>query len=188
MKKTVLTIILAAILLGGCNAVAAPNAAVQSAGKASASPRSTVSLGVPGRSPSPSPEATQTAEDQEADDDMEVVEIKEKMFIAQCNDVYLNPSEYENKKIKLEGMYDEYTDSVSSNTYRYIYRRGPGCCGNDGVAGFEILYDGPGPQVDDWIQLTGTVEVIEEDGSETVVLRVKELDVKQERGAEFVSS
>ena len=39
-----------------------------------------------------------------------VIEIKERMFINQCNDVYLNPDDYRGKLIKLEGIYDGFTD------------------------------------------------------------------------------
>ena len=70
-----------------------------------------------------------------------VYEIKEKMFIAQCNDVYLNPDDYKDRTIKLQGMYDEYTDPETKQNYRYVIRLGPGCCQNDSVAGFVILYD-----------------------------------------------
>jgi hypothetical protein len=42
--------------------------------------------------------------------------------------------------------------------------------------------------VNDWIRVTGTVEILVENGSETVVLRISALDVMQDRGAEFVSS
>jgi uncharacterized membrane protein YcgQ (UPF0703/DUF1980 family) len=38
-------------------------------------------------------------------DDGKIVEIQEKMFIAQTNDIYLNPEDYIGKTIKLEGLF-----------------------------------------------------------------------------------
>lgn len=55
------------------------------------------------------------------------------------------------KTIKLEGLYDEYTNPETNETYRYVIRYDPGCCGNDRVAGFEVLYDGDPPRLKDWI-------------------------------------
>ncbi|MDR2768886.1 MAG: metal ABC transporter permease, partial [Treponema sp.] len=69
-----------------------------------------------------------------------VVEIKEKMFIAQTNDIYLNAEDYLGKTIRLEGLFktDSYDDL--SKTYCFVMRYGPGCCGNDGSAGFEVAW------------------------------------------------
>ncbi|MDR3331849.1 MAG: hypothetical protein LBT08_04405 [Synergistaceae bacterium] len=119
----------------------------------------------------------------------DIFEIREKMFIEQCNDIYLNTDEYEGRTVRLEGMYDEYEDEETGETYRYVIRLGPGCCGNDGVAGFEFTYGGDtAPKQDDWIEATGTVEAIgpTEDGN--VILRLSSLRVMEERGAEYVSN
>lgn len=118
----------------------------------------------------------------------EVLEIREKMFIAQCNDVYLNPQEYMGKAIKLEGIYDKYTDVEGGKAYNYVIRYGPGCCGNDGTAGFEFLYDGDLPELGDWIEAIGTVETVTENDYEYVVLRLSSLRVLTTRGAEFVTN
>lgn len=119
---------------------------------------------------------------------VKVFEIREKMFISQCSDIYLNSDDYKNKTIKLEGIYDEYTDPETNKTYYFIIRRAPGCCGDDGAVGFEILYDGETPELNDWIEVVGTIEMIERNGSEHVALRLSKLTILDERGAEFVSN
>jgi len=124
----------------------------------------------------------------QVDTTTDIFQIKEKMFIAQCNDIYLNPEDYKNKTIKLEGIYDEYTDPDTNKTYYYVIRYGPGCCGNDGVAGFEILYDGDFPKLNDWIEVMGKIEFIKEDDAEYVALRLSKLTVLDVRGAETVSN
>ncbi|MFP3152967.1 hypothetical protein LQZ18_00780 [Lachnospiraceae bacterium ZAX-1] len=117
-----------------------------------------------------------------------VVEIKEKMFIAQCNDIYLNPKDYAGKTIHIEGMYDEYTDEAGT-LYRAVIRNGPGCCGNDGVAGFEFSCDGtPDCKQNDWISIEGIITPFTyDDGYETVIIGVANVTVKVERGAEYVN-
>lgn len=116
----------------------------------------------------------------------DVIEIKEKMFIAQCNDIYLNPKEYKGKTIKLEGFYDEATDAVTKEKFHFIIRNGPGCCGNDGVAGFQFTYNGSGkiPKLNDWIEVVGTVELA--DDNDYVTLKAKTVNVLKVRGKDTV--
>ncbi len=116
-----------------------------------------------------------------------IVEIKEKLFIAQCNDIYLNPDDYKNKTIKLEGLYNEYTDLETGKTKSYVIRYGPGCCGNDGVAGFEILFEGDKPKAEDWIEVAGIIQMMEENGVKYVALKLSSLKILDVRGAETVA-
>lgn len=114
--------------------------------------------------------------------------LRDKLFIAQCNDIYLNPDEYMDKTIIWEGIYTEVTNPLTNETYKFVIRLGPGCCGNDGTAGFEILYDGEFPKQDDWVEAVGKIEMIEEDGNEFVAIRLTKLSVLDVRGQEFVSN
>jgi uncharacterized membrane protein YcgQ (UPF0703/DUF1980 family) len=122
------------------------------------------------------------------DPSADVVEIKEKMFIAQCNDIYLNPADYIGKTVRIEGLYDEYTDE-SGNTNRGVIRNGPGCCGNDGVAGFEFMCESvPACKQNDWVSVEGVIRPYTyDDGYETVIIGAASVAVKTERGAEFVT-
>lgn len=117
----------------------------------------------------------------------EIVEIKEKMFIAETNEIYLNKEEYIGKKIKLEGMFDEQHSEEKDKTYYHVYRNGPGCCGNDGVAGFEVIWDKEYPKINDWVEAIGTLEEYEDEGYHYMRIRLTELNVLEERGKEFVS-
>ncbi|MDR0817847.1 MAG: hypothetical protein LBN35_04325 [Clostridiales Family XIII bacterium] len=120
----------------------------------------------------------------------EVVVITEKMFIAQCNDIYLNPNEYTGKIVRIEGIYDENTDEAG-NTSRGVIRNGPGCCGNDGVAGFGFLCKDEGSPLckqDDWVAVEGVITPYTyDDGYETIIIGDASVTVKAERGAEFVT-
>jgi uncharacterized membrane protein YcgQ (UPF0703/DUF1980 family) len=122
-----------------------------------------------------------------------VIEIKEKMFIAQTNDVYLNSADYLGKSIKLEGLFklEQYTGDDALRCY--VLRYGPGCCGSDGNAGFEVAWDGNWtlppqyPAVDEWVQASGTLKTYEEDGWPYLYLALSSLEVLDKRGAEFVT-
>ncbi|MDR0663366.1 MAG: hypothetical protein LBF80_04720, partial [Spirochaetaceae bacterium] len=72
--------------------------------------------------------------------DKPTLEIKEKLFIAQTNEVYLNPEDYMGRRIKLEGLFKTDTYTGSAEIYRFVLRYGPGCCGYDGSAGFEVCW------------------------------------------------
>jgi len=119
------------------------------------------------------------------------VEIKEKLFLAQINDIYLNEAEYLGRTIRYEGMFTRYTWEEVGKTYYAVYRRSPGCCGADGQAGFEVIWpEGSGkayPKENDWVQVVGTLERFEEYGQSGLRICLDSLTVKSERGAEFVS-
>jgi hypothetical protein len=119
-----------------------------------------------------------------------VIEIKEKMFIAQTNDVYLNPEDYLGKTIKLEGLFKY--EIGYENTYCFVIRYGPGCCGYDGNAGFEVAWDSSGegkkyPEEDAWVEAVGKLRSYEENGYPYLYLSLVSLTVQKTRGAEFVT-
>jgi uncharacterized membrane protein YcgQ (UPF0703/DUF1980 family) len=121
-----------------------------------------------------------------ADMNADVIEIKEKLFIAQTNDIYLNVDQYLGKTIKYEGIFTTFT--YGDSAYDYVIRYGPGCCGTDGNAGFEVSWSGNRPAENDWVEAVGILEIYEEeDGSAYLRLNLDSLTVLDKRGAEFVS-
>jgi hypothetical protein len=132
------------------------------------------------------------------------LEIREKMFIAQTNDVYLNPEDYLGKTIRLEGLFKVEQYTGEDKRYCFVLRYGPGCCGNDGSAGFEVAWGRPRPyegleavktlsagplfpKEDAWVEAVGMLDTYEEDGYPYIYLDLFSLTEKEERGAEFVS-
>ena len=117
-----------------------------------------------------------------------VIEIKEKMFIAQTNDIYLNAEDYLGKIIKLEGLFKQ--DDGYNKSYFFVIRYGPGCCGFDANAGFEVEWAKgkakPYPAVDSWVEATGELKSYEEDGMKYLYLDLASLNVLNKRGAETV--
>lgn len=117
----------------------------------------------------------------------ELVEIKQKVFVTQCEEIYSNISLYNGKTIKLEGMYDEHIQETTNKTFTYVMRRSPGCCGDDGYTGFQFKYKGELPKQDDWIEVIGDLALEEDDGASYIVLKAKSVKVLATRGKEFVS-
>ncbi|MDR0302699.1 MAG: hypothetical protein LBI04_10360 [Treponema sp.] len=119
-----------------------------------------------------------------------VVEIKEKMFISQVNDVYLNAEDYLGKTIKLEGIFKQEQYSEWDDPYRFVLRYGPGCCGNDGNVGFEIKWEDntqPYPDDDSWVETTGVLKFYGDTGyMQYLYLDLISLNVLSRRGAEIV--
>jgi hypothetical protein len=119
-----------------------------------------------------------------------LVEIREKMFIAQTNDVYLNPEEYLGKTIKLEGIFQVQSYADTESPYYFVIRYGPGCCGTDGNAGFEVMWDQVDavyPAEDDWVEAIGVLGAYEEDGYPYICINLSSLKVLENRGKEFVT-
>jgi uncharacterized membrane protein YcgQ (UPF0703/DUF1980 family) len=119
--------------------------------------------------------------------DGDVIVIKEKMFVAQSNDIYYNSDEYLGRTIRYEGIFKIYDDPVMEERYYSVIRYGPGCCGIDQNAGFEISWDGTFPKLDDWVEVEGILEEYEEYGETFLRLDLTKMNVLTKRGAEYVT-
>lgn len=117
----------------------------------------------------------------------DVLEISEKMYLTQIQDIFLNFSDYEDKTIVVEGMYGLLFNPEGIKNTPAVYRRGPGCCGNDGWGGFLLRYDGTYPDENAWIRVTGTPEIVENGHYRDLYLNVSEIEVLETRGEEFVT-
>jgi uncharacterized membrane protein YcgQ (UPF0703/DUF1980 family) len=117
----------------------------------------------------------------------DVIEIKEKMFIAQTNEIYINTNDYLGRTIKYEGIFHE-TVSGGSGKYRYVIRYGPGCCPGDvAAAGFEVEWDKGYPKQNDWVEAVGVLEQYRDNGIPALRLALKSLTVLPTRGKERVT-
>jgi uncharacterized membrane protein YcgQ (UPF0703/DUF1980 family) len=191
MKRFLTILILCVLLLSGCaNRPSLPSAPAPDVSKtpSESSPQSTP----PVSSQENTPPAENNLESPKHPDvsvsppSGDLVEIKEKMFIAQSNDIYLNAEDYLGKTIKYEGIFKSIYWEAEDETYYFVIRYGPGCCGYDGEAGFEVTWDGEWPQDDDWCEAVGVLEQYEIDGLPYLRLSLTSLTVLNERGAEFV--
>lgn len=117
----------------------------------------------------------------------DILEISEKMYLTQIQDIFLNFSDYEDKTIVVEGMYGLLFNPEGIKNTPAVYRRGPGCCGNDGWGGFLLHYDGTYPDENAWIRVTGTPEIVENGHFQDLYLNVSQLEVLETRGEEFVT-
>ncbi len=131
--------------------------------------------------------ATQTFENSVRNESLnsDIVEISEKMFITHINDIYYNFNDYENKTIIVEGMFT-YLSGLNGNKAPAVYRNGPGCCGNDGWGGFLLEYNGEFPLENDWIKVSGKPKLVINGNYRDLFLVVESIEVKEERGAEYV--
>jgi uncharacterized membrane protein YcgQ (UPF0703/DUF1980 family) len=123
--------------------------------------------------------------------DPNLVEIKERMFIAQVNNVYLNYKDYLDKTIKLEGIFKQDQAGISDNSYCYVLRYGPGCCGDDGNVGFEVAWEKNHeklyPNDDAWVEATGVLKIDERDSYKYLYLELSSLTALNTRGIETVN-
>jgi hypothetical protein len=115
----------------------------------------------------------------------DIVDVTEKMYVPLINDIYTNTPGYLGKTIRIEGMFT--SQEYNGKTYYFVYRVGPGCCGNDGnMCGFEFTYDGGMPKDNDWIEVVGELTSYEEEGYTYLSLNADMVTVKTERGKETV--
>jgi hypothetical protein len=122
------------------------------------------------------------------DNSGDVIEINEKMFIAQTNDIYLNIKDYIGKTVRYQGFFAQYQDAETSETYSFVVRNGPGCCpGVDNTAGFEVAWGEQWPNLDDWVEVSGKLELYEDSGGEYIRVNLSSLEVLDTRGADYVA-
>jgi uncharacterized membrane protein YcgQ (UPF0703/DUF1980 family) len=125
-----------------------------------------------------------------AESDGGIIEIKEKMFLTQVNDVYLNADDYLGKTIKLEGIFKK--QEWEEDTYCYVLRYGPGCCGDDGNVGFEVKWPEDRmdvyPDDDSWVAAAGVLKAGKMDTPpyQYLFLDLSSIDVLSKRGVETV--
>lgn len=114
------------------------------------------------------------------------IEITDNFFIEQTNDIYLNINDYIGKTIKIEGLIYPYIDD-DENIYYAVVRNTPGCCGNDGLAGVDIRYNGDYPKEDTWVEVIGTLGIDIVYGNEIPAIQVSKMNIK-EKGKTFVNN
>lgn len=117
------------------------------------------------------PTNTQNGKSKTSNSNMKIdIDITDNYFIAQTNDVYLNYDEYEGKTVRIEGYFYVYQDYTSGQNYYAVIRNAPGCCGNDGLAGLDIKWDGEYPAEKTWIQVVGKISKYSETDPTPVIL------------------
>lgn len=114
------------------------------------------------------------------------VDITDNYFIAQTNDVYINYDDYDGKIVRIEGYFYVYQDYKTGQNYYAIVRNSPGCCGNDGLAGLDIKYNGEYPAEKTWIKVIGKISKYSETDPTPVII-VSSLE-ETEEGLGFVSN
>ncbi|MDR0425504.1 MAG: hypothetical protein LBH39_08680 [Clostridiales Family XIII bacterium] len=150
----------------------------------------TQSVDISGAANSPDTPAHQSASEVAASmgsvKDGDIIDIGEKMFATQINEIYLNAEDYLGKTLRYQGMFQNQLWPETGVVYCYVVRNGPGCCGTDSNPGFEVLWDSDYPKADDWVEATGVLEAYEEDGFDYLRVRLSSLEVMDARGAETV--
>jgi putative membrane protein len=173
MKKNLIPIILIIISISICSCSKNIN---NSTNKIASSPANGDVVNNPG-----------TESDNDSINTVGTVDITEKMYVTYINEIYTNTDDYIGKNIKIEGMFTSEYYEPTKTTYHYVYRIGPGCCGNDGsMCGFEITYKGELPRKNDWIEVIGKLRTYEENGNTFLALDVSSLKIMDKRGAETV--
>ena len=120
-----------------------------------------------------------------------IIEIRERMFATQVSEVYMNPNDYLQKTIRLEGLFMSSQPYQDRDPVCYVVRYAPGgCCGDDGMAGFEVKWaksqTEPNPAGNSWVEATGVLKQYMEGMSKYLYLELSALTVLDKRGAEYV--
>jgi len=126
-------------------------------------------------------------EPESALDDGGVIEIEEQYFVAQANQITSNRERYLGRTIRFEGM--SATTYWDDEPFLIVYRNTYGCCGPDGIIGFEVALNDIEPFPDNtWVEVTGVLEEFDIFGGHAQILIVNATSIVEmpSRGLEFV--
>ena len=99
---------------------------------------------------------------------IEKLVVKEKMFMAQIQDVYLNSRQYEGTQIEYEGFIYNIPESENFVVAREYY-----CCGYDSYfVGLECLKDKKEYDDNTWVKLVGKIKLETVNGKQTPLVEV----------------
>ena len=115
-----------------------------------------------------------------------VVEIEERFFLTQVNHIWRNAEEYVGRTIRYEGMFRAFYWPATGPFYM-VHRFTLGCCGNDGITGFEVYLGDIEPFADDdWVEVVGMLEWYEVDNLRILRVAATSITEVEERGREVV--
>ena len=116
----------------------------------------------------------------------DVVEIEERFFLTQVNHIMRNADEYVGRTIRYEGMFRAFY-WPATGTFHMVHRFTLGCCGNDGITGFEVYLGDIEPFPDDvWVEIVGGLEWYEVDGLRVLRVVATSITEMDEPGREVV--
>ena len=115
------------------------------------------------------------------------LQITERFFVAQTNEIYGNPDRYLGSTIRIEGLF--LATTFMDEDFHYVIRFTEGCCTATEPIGFELYLGDFAPPVNDaWVDVIGVLgRHVDDRNFEVLRLEVISLTETTERGAEFVS-
>lgn len=121
-----------------------------------------------------------------------IIEVRERMFLGQVNDIYLNSNYYLGKTLKIEGMFMNEQNEDAKQPFYAVYRFGPGgCCGIDGIVGFEVAWmtnrNNFYPKDNEWVEAIGELKRYRTGANQYLYLDLTSLKVLDVRGKEYIS-
>lgn len=115
----------------------------------------------------------------------DIIRIDEKVFVTQIAEMQRDGLEYIGRRVSLEGYM--LMQTTAKGEVGGVVRDAPGCCGDDGLVGFLFSWDGEVPQANDWIRVTGVLVGEEQNGFINFTIAASDVEVLEERGAQFVA-
>lgn len=115
----------------------------------------------------------------------EVLNVNEESFLTQVEEIYRNAEKFQGQLVNIQGFI--YSCKNNQGDFYYVVRKSPGCCGNDGLTGFEIIGDIDYPDDNQWVDVSGKITIDEDENGKYLYIKVDNIEEKNERGLEFVS-
>jgi len=119
----------------------------------------------------------------------QTVEIRERMFATQVNEIYLNARSYLGRTINLEGIFK--AEGSDEEPVLYVIRYTSDSCCGESMIGFEVRWpNGQAnqyPAGNTWVEATGVLKEYRSGFNRYLFLELSSLNIPDRRGAEFVT-
>ncbi|MCL2568469.1 MAG: hypothetical protein FWE12_03395 [Oscillospiraceae bacterium] len=121
-------------------------------------------------------------------DNEAVVTITDRAFLTQIVSINRNADQYEGRTIRYEGMFYTFYWEATGEYYHRVLRYVMDCCGDDGIAGFEVYLGNIAPLPDNaWVELVGVLEWYQVGQSRFLRVAATSITELENRGQEFVT-
>ena len=116
----------------------------------------------------------------------DVLLIEDRFFVRQVDQIFADRQAYLGRTIRYEGIF--VSTRFGERDFYFVIRGTHGCCGADGIIGFEVLLgDDISPPPDEaWVEVVGVLEEVEDEVRMALVLNTTSLTELDVRGMEFV--
>ena len=110
------------------------------------------------------------------------IEIQTEGFVQNMDKIFTDLDQYEGKTLTYEGLLIQTEEETNQHAVVRVYEVNHDDHSHSIYVGLETTYEGEWPEVNNWVQVKGTIERANDGGEDYPSLKIEELTVMPEQG------